>query len=256
LGVWILSLVRDDISPFTGTKTGDYAPVWDPSGQKVYYSSLRSGNYEIFSKDVGSTGDGILFFNIPNKPAFIDDISADGKNMVYSSGATSSGDIYLLSVGEKNNIPLLNAKCYEENGKISPEMDLLAYESNKSGQFEIYLCTFPDVEGPQRKVSVGGGYDPLWSPNGRKLYYRSEDSVMSVSIETESDLDIGIPVPLFKDNYALFGTNYSWDIDLVGKRFLMAKDNLSNSRKGIVAPPKINVILNWFEELKQKVPAP
>ena len=170
--------------------------------------------------------------------------------MIYQRETGSNSDIAARSMGDKGTSKtLLNKKNYELNGKISPEGKWLAYESNESRQFEIYVCSFPETENQRRKVSLNGGHSPLWSPDGRELYYRSGDAVMAVSIKAEASLNVEKPRELFKDRYALLG----WDIDPDGKRFLMVKEYGYAAAEG-KARQKINIVANWFEELKPTVP--
>jgi hypothetical protein len=110
---------------------------------------------------------------------------------------------------------------------------------------------FPDVDKEKWPVSVSGGENPRWSPQGRELFYRSGDAVMAVSIKTEPGFDVvGKPRVLFRGVFAV-----PWDISPDGKKFLMVKPaGMANS--ATEAGGKINVILNWFEELKRSVPLP
>jgi hypothetical protein len=108
------------------------------------------------------------------------------------------------------------------------------------------------------QASTNGGDSPLWSPDGRELFYRSGDSIMSVEVETEPTFKPGKPKVLFKGTYvsegALSGT--LWDISPDGKRFLMLKPPASAGAAptAAVPQPKIHIVVNWFEELKQRVP--
>jgi hypothetical protein len=105
------------------------------------------------------------------------------------------------------------------------------------------------------QVSTSGGDAPLWSPNGRELFYRSEDSVMTVAVQTEPVFKAGKPVVLFQGKYVprSSGNQRPWDISADGKRFLMMKDAAPADNQA-EAPRKINIVLNWLEELKQRVP--
>ena len=138
--------------------------------------------------------------------------------------------------------------------QLSPIGQWLAYVSDESGQNEVYIRPFPNIDsGGLEKVSTNGGMFPLWSPDGRELYYENlDDEQMVVSVETDPILKLGKPQRLF-DN-----TSYpSWDIDPKGKRFLMIKEveaTENDSAQG--RPRKLIVVTNWFEELKEKVPVP
>ena len=136
---------------------------------------------------------------------------------------------------------------------FSADGSLLAYMSNETGRDEVYVQPF-SVTGPRwkRQVSVGGGAEPVWAPDSRDLFYRNGDKMMAVAIETEPELSVGTPRTLFEGRFlpvpsgAAPGSSY--DISPDGERFLMIK------REQDLVPTQINVILNWFEELKRLAP--
>jgi hypothetical protein len=137
----------------------------------------------------------------------------------------------------------------------------MAYASNGSGQNQVYMRLYPDVEGGRWQVSTGGGDSPLRSRDGRELLYRFGDEVMAVSIKTEPTFNIEIPKSLFRGNYASadFGLPNlalsAWDVSPDGKRFLMMKDLQAASETPAASfPRRLDIVLNWFEELKERVP--
>jgi len=127
----------------------------------------------------------------------------------------------------------------------------MAYMSDESGRTEIYVRPFPEVNNGKWQVSSNGGDSPLWSRNGRELFYRSGDSVMAIAIQTEPVFKLGNSETLFRGQYLSFSfwAGHTWDISPDGKRFLMIKHSGSAE-----IPRNINVVVNWFEELKQRVP--
>jgi len=153
--------------------------------------------------------------------------------------------------GERTPKLLLHGEYSEGSPMISPDGKYLAYRSNEFGQNEIYVRPFPDVDsGGRWQVSTSGGRFPIWSPNGKELFYRSPDGIMAVGVETEPTFKLDTPRILFQDN----NSNY-WDIHPDGKRFVMIKPPTStNEESALEIPRKINIILNWFEELKERVP--
>ena len=143
--------------------------------------------------------------------------------------------------------------------QISPNGQWLAYTSNESGRNEVYVRPYPEVDGGKWQVSNNGGNSPLWSPDGRKLFYRNNDVVISASVETDQVFTVESPKILFQGTY--LAANYTpgsleltpWDISPDGKRFLMMKEpGTGESTRG--GPRRINIIVNWFEELKERVP--
>ena len=120
---------------------------------------------------------------------------------------------------------------------------------------EVYVRPFPEVDSGKWQISMGGGEDPLWSPDGRELFYRNGNSVIAVDVQTEPTIQVGKPRVLFQR--AHFSNNYHmWDIDPDGKRFLMIKQPpVTDDERTSEIPRKINIVLNWFEELRERAPA-
>jgi protease II len=143
-----------------------------------------------------------------------------------------------------------------EELRVSPDGHWIAYASNESGQFEVYVRPFPNVNDGRWQVSTEGGDSPLWSPDGRELFYRNGDSVMAVIIENEATFKAEKPATLFRTtnigfNFMIEGR--TWDIHPDGKRFIMIQ-SAESGESSTAIPRQINIVLNWFEELKQKVP--
>jgi serine/threonine-protein kinase len=127
----------------------------------------------------------------------------------------------------------------------------LAYVSNESGRNEVYVQPNPGP-GVKWQISTEGGTEAVWKPNGRELFYRSGDKMMAVDVTTKPSFSAGKPRMLFEGQYQPNqGAVANYDVSPDGQRFLMLKP-VAQAQAG---PTQINVVLNWFEELKQKVPA-
>jgi Tol biopolymer transport system component len=156
--------------------------------------------------------------------------------------------------GDHARKPLLQEKYYEKDPRISPDGRWMAYASNESGKYEVYVRSFPEVNKGKWQVSTNGGNTPLWSPDGRELYYHIGDAAMAVPVEMEPTFKAGKPTVLFRGTFvrSVAGIDLTdwtyWDISPDGKRFLMLKD------AAVEGPRKINIVMNWTEELKQRVP--
>ncbi len=133
---------------------------------------------------------------------------------------------------------------------FSPDGRWIVFTSNQSGQDEIYVKPYPS-EGGMIQISMNGGREPLWARDGSELFYRNGDKMMVVSFQTEPTLKAGAPTLLFEGTYVY--SPFSWasyyDISPDGERLLMIKQEEGE-------PGQINVVLNWFEELKRLVPTP
>jgi serine/threonine-protein kinase len=152
--------------------------------------------------------------------------------------------------------PLIQTPYNEQNAEISPDGRWLAYESNNSGQVEIYVRPFPNVDSGLWQVSTGGGTKPLWARNGQELFYRSPTgAVMSVRIERGATWAASTPTTLFEGRYFLGGATFlrTYDVSPDGRRFLMIKLGGGGSDE-TAAPASLIVVQHWFEELKRLVP--
>jgi eukaryotic-like serine/threonine-protein kinase len=134
--------------------------------------------------------------------------------------------------------------------RFSPDGHYIAYVSFESGRAEIYVRPYPGPGG-KSQISTEGGTEPVWNPKGRELFYRSANKMMAVEITTKPTFSAGNPKMLFEGAYVPTPRSFQdYDVSPDGQRFLMLKP----SDAAEAASTQINVVLNWFEELKQKVP--
>jgi hypothetical protein len=186
--------------------------------------------------------------------------SPDGHLLAFHEvNPATQRDIWVLRMGDSSTSsgqvrkaqPFLRTPFDELVPKFSPDGRWLAYISNESGRYEVYVQPYPGPGG-KWQISTEGGSEPVWNPNGRELFYRSGGKMMAVDIATQPGFAAGKPRMLFEGRYepAPFpAANY--DVSSDGQRFLMLKP----TEPAEAAPTQINVVLNWFEELKQKVPS-
>jgi len=135
---------------------------------------------------------------------------------------------------------------------ISPDGNWIAYMSNESGRDEVYVRPFPNVEEGKWQISRDGGVEPVWHPKGQELFYRNGRAFEVVSIKTEPTFTAGSPVVLFTGRYTLGTAVANYDLAPDGQRFLMIKTSDEEEEE----QGQIDVVLNWFEELKRLVPTP
>ena len=170
--------------------------------------------------------------------------------MFRESGPEQSFDLGVLSL-EGSTEPLLATQYNEMNAEISPNGRWLAYDSNASGQYEIYVRPFPNVEEGQWLISKGGGRRPLWAPDGRELFYLVPGTkLMAVDVQTETSFAAGNAEVVFEGRYSEGPFGRTYDISPDGKRFLMIKESGSNETPST----ELILVLNWLEELKRLVP--
>jgi hypothetical protein len=175
-------------------------------------------------------------------------VSPDGRLLAYTEFNEKTGaDIKVLSlVGERISEPFLATPSEEWNPMISPDGNWIAYSSNESGPFEVYVTRFPGA-GSKTLISDEGGDAPRWSRDGRELYYRNRRKTMVVEVDTKQAFQASRPKMLFEGDFPSPGASAQYDVSPDGKRFLVMK---GESRK---PARKINVIVNWQDELRQKM---
>ena len=170
-------------------------------------------------------------------------------------------DIAALSTaGEPTIEALLEEPFLEGEPRLSPDGRWMAYISNETGQDEVHVRPFPNVNDGRWQISTRGGVAPLWGPDSRNLFYRTPPgpdgsvTVMMTVNDTDTGFSRGTPSPLFEGVFRDFGRNsLAWDIAPDGERFLMIKDKAGSTQSGT---GQIDVVLNWTEELKRLVPTP
>jgi hypothetical protein len=153
-------------------------------------------------------------------------------------------------MGDGKAQPFLQTPSNEASPSFSPDGRWLAYVSDESGRYEIYVQPYPGPGG-KWQISTEGGTEPAWNHNGREMFYRSGDKMMAVDIATQPSFTVGKPHMLFEGQYLPTpGTSPNYSVSVDGQRFLMLKP----TEQAEAAPTQIVVVQNWFEELKQKVP--
>jgi Tol biopolymer transport system component len=188
-------------------------------------------------------------------------LSSDGKTLAVgeASQELSKWDIAVLSMeGDRNIKPLLQEEYNEFQPTISPDGKYMAYMSDESGEARIYVRPFPEVNEGKWQISTGYAESPLWSPDGRELFYIGNEGAIEVPLDTKSTFNAGKPRLLFQGLYVSgYGESPPWDISPNGKRFLMIKlPQATGEASTERIPRKINIVLNWLEELKERVPVP
>jgi serine/threonine protein kinase len=255
--IWIWDLARETMTRLTFNETSS-VPLWTPDGKRVAFVSGGIEKSAVYWKAADGTGEEERLSLEQNWiGGFPWSWSSDGKTLLLYENSPGEGSLYFIDAlaleGDRKLRALLKEKYYQVAPKISPDGRWIAYASYESGKVEIYVRSFPEVNKGKWQVSTNGGNRPLWSPDpdGRELFYRNVDSVMAVAVQTEPTFKPGKTETLFRGTYAA----EEWDISHDGKRFLMIKPPASTGAALAAAGPrKINIVLNWFEELKQRLP--
>jgi serine/threonine protein kinase len=242
--IWLLDLSRQVLRRFTSHDAADLNAVWSPDGRRVAFTSTRSGAGALY---VAAVGGDEPEHQLVNTPAAMQasDWSRDGRYLLFrSQSPTTRYDVWALALdGEKKAFPVVQTAFDERDAQFSPDGKWIAFESDESGRFEIYVQRFA---GPGRKwpISPAGGAQVRWSLDGRELFYIAADRrLMSVPITLDAAdqrVDAGVPKPLFTTNVgAVVSVNRQQYMPASdGQRFLM------NTVKDERTQP-ITILLNW-----------
>ena len=256
--IWIHDLGRGTESRLTTGRSNDYAPLWTPDGERVVFTSNRAGPLGLFQKVVEAPGDADRLMTLSGDATVIQATSwsADGQTLLnWQVTGTRETDIGLLSLaGDHTPELLLDAEFAEATPAISPGGDWIAYESNETEQRQVYVQRFPALGG-KTPISTDGGGQPLWSADGRELFYRAEGGgVVAVPVlATEPAFLAGNPEVLFDSPYYLGGSMRTYDLAPDG-RFLMVKEEAVTDDSGTSSQPQIILVENWAQELLERVP--
>jgi serine/threonine-protein kinase len=256
--VWIYDFSRETLTRFTFEGNANLNPVWTPDGKRIAFESNKEGPVNIFWQLADGSG-GLERLTTSEYSRFPISWSPDGQLLAFVEINPITGrDIWVLQLGDpsagsgqvRKAQPFLHTRFDEAVPRFSPDGHWLAYISDESGRFEIYVQAYPGPGG-KWQISTEGGTESVWNPNGKELFYRSGDKMMAVEIATQPSFSVGKPRMLFEGRYGPPPVPIpNYDVSPDGQRFLMLKPSETTE----AAPTQINVVLNWFEELKQKVP--
>jgi Tol biopolymer transport system component/predicted Ser/Thr protein kinase len=245
--IWICELARGALTRLTSAGGIGENPVWTPDGRRVAFTNEQDGKTYWVPADGSGRPEQLLPSQEQASPG---SWTPDGKMLLYNSGAPAH--IWTLQVpgsgGESKPQPVLETSFNEVDAQVSPDGRWVAYTSDESGKNQVYARPFPGrPSGPGGKtsISIEGGQEPRWSRDGRELFYRDarKNQLMAVDIQTNPALRAGQPRALFELRTA------SWDVAPDGKRFLVVKEPETAAGEA-----KMQVVVNWFEELRQKAP--
>ena len=243
--VWIYELRRSLLTRLTRQDASAFGPQWTRGGRRVIYH-VEQPQFDLFWRATdGSTSEQVLHSTASDKQAT--SLSPDGTVLAFSESDPDS-DIWLLPLdGSGEPTPFLATPYSEGQAAFSPNGRWIAYYSDESGRSEIYIQAYLNPEGGRVQVSTEGGVEPRWTRGGAELVYRHRNRMLAVAIDPVSG-EPASPRVLFEGTYAWAGGNsHSYDVTPDGSRFLMVKTPPES------APRQVYVVLNWLEEMKQRV---
>jgi dipeptidyl aminopeptidase/acylaminoacyl peptidase len=241
--IWTYELRGEGSKRLTFDASSHTEPVWSPDGARFIYSSNPLLNMDLYMKNSdGSHEEKVIVQDSTDK--YPNSWSKDGKYFLYTSGT----DLWYLTMEDLKTRLFLKAPSALTNGQFSPDGKWVAYASNETGRWEIYVTSFPEAHG-KWQVSTGGGEQPRWRSDGKELFYLSSDyKMMAVSATTGANFNAGTPVALFQTTprQPVASTDiFVYDVSRDGQRFLIN----TPLRQGDTSP--MTVVLNWATKLNK-----
>ena len=244
--VWTVDLVRELPTRFTFDASEDSNPVWSQNGDRIFFRSVRNNTVHIYERpSSGSAGETLVLSS--KIPIFPIDVSSDGKFLLYSTPNAGALDLWALPMtgDDRKPFPVVNSRFAEITGRFSPDGRWIAYMSNESGRQEIYVTAFPGGGG-KWQVSSSGGTSPIWSRNGRQIFYFSpgDAQLMAASVTASgAAVDIGQARVLFRVRPG--GLRSFFDVAADGRFLFTAARDQAES-------PPLTLVVNWAAELERK----
>jgi len=233
-----------------------HAPVWTPTGERLAFRSWKAGTMTMWWMPADRSAAAERLTTVGARQS-VDSFSPDGRYAAFNQmdpGAGTGADVWVLPLdGERTPRPFVRTKVGEGSARFSPDGKWVAYCSMESGRPEVIVRPWPGP-GPTIQVSSDGGTDPIWSRDGRELFYRSGDKMMVAPVSTSPTFKASRPVVLWEGRYShgmssscgppgTTETNYAVSGD--GQRFLMVQD----ANQDMIST-RVVVVLNFLEELK------
>jgi hypothetical protein len=264
--IHILDLASGNLRQLTFGPSVDQSPVWTSDGQRIVFASRSAGPFNLHAQSADGTGavERLTVGPDSQHPAFV---APDGTGVLgWELSPMTNGDIVwfplnspatqsaqtMASGSPRSPVDrLIDTPSIETGPAVSTDRRYIAYQANGSGRPEIYVRPFPRVNDGLWRVSTDGGTRPAWARDGRELFYLDlANALTAVPVQTsENTFTHGSPARVFYITYGALGPR-PYDVSPDGQRFLMIKEDATRAPK----PPSLQVVLNWFEELKAKVP--
>jgi Tol biopolymer transport system component len=235
----------------------DRQPVWSPDGLTLAFSSNRVGGaVNLFQQAADGSG-GAKQLTDTLSQTYPTSFLPDGSGLLFWEGSADTGpDVSVLSLnGDTRSEVLVATPFVDRNAEVSPDGRWLAYQSNESGRYEVYVVPFPDVgSGGRWQVTTEGGTRPTWSPHGNELFYVADPGrMMVVTVESGTTFSHGSPRMLFEDRFNTTLLSRHYDVSPDGERFLIIGDDRPTTGEAVPQPV---LARNWFQELTERVPVP
>jgi len=250
--VWVYEIFHGTLTRLTFDESSA-TPVWSPDGKRIVFSTRRGSGAGVGEAIVSKAADGssaeetvVSGESVIQVPT---SLSPDGNFLAFWNVAAEGRRIWMLPLrGDRKPQAFLETKFSQQQARFSRDGNWVAYTSDESGRWEVYVQPFPGPGGKWQISKDGGGW-PVWSHDGRELFFISSNKLMSVEVTTRPGFSASVPRIVADSLPSLvptFASSSSYDVSPDGQRFLFVK---AIAEKG--PPEEVRVVLNWTEELKQ-----
>ena len=251
--LYIWNVERRTLSRLTDHPGEEFFGLWSPDGRRVYFTSNRTGVFNVHVRNADGSGEAEIV-HADAAAHMLSSRSSDGRHLIVARVGEGEAGFDLISVDLLNPSMRshLATPAAESSADLSPDGRWLAYQSDASGQLEVYVGPFPNTGDRRWKISINGGSQPRWDPAGDRLYYRAPTGeILGVSVGREPDFSVG-EVSRVLPHVDGWGSSQRggrrYDISPVDGRFLVTKPVEGGESNGLV------VVVNWIRELDQLVP--
>ena len=239
--VWTYDLASGTLARLTTVGTANDRPEWTADGKRVLFDTNRRGGYALWSQPVDGSGPAEPVLEVPGTDIMEGVLSPDGRIVVYRTGKQ---DIWYRRLdGDSTPHPIAATSAAEYAPRLSPDGRWVAYSSDESGVQQIYVRPFPSLSG-RYQVSVDGGSEPVWSADGRRLFYRRNRVIKAATLATAPAFAVTAREELFEGDFIFQSVHAEYDASRDGKHFLLLK--LAGSDVQTI------VVQNWQYELRAR----
>jgi eukaryotic-like serine/threonine-protein kinase len=244
--IWTWTFATDTLSQVTSDTAAHWNPAW-MGNTHIVYDTTDSAGTRIMRRAADGSGAEEVVLGAP--AGYPNMVTPDGKQLVYHPAARVAMIAPVAPGGEPRRL-LPDVQAQVSDVELSPDGRWIAYESNESGRFEVYVRPFPNVTGSRSQISSDGGQHPLWSRDGRELFFIAADGMMmAVPVQFGPTFTAGRPTGLFQAGKYFVNVARDYDVTPDGKAFILVRPSNSGERQSIV------VVTDWFEEIRAKMRA-
>jgi serine/threonine-protein kinase len=242
--LWLFDLKTNDRKKISSGNVLDTSPRFLQNKNQVAFVSPRNwNNWDLYITSIDGSGDSSM---ILNRPGDIQDphFSRDERKVLFTERDVKGKlDVFVQQFDENTeSIPIATTAADESMARFSPDEKYIVYRSNETGRDEVYVVPFPNDNNLRWQISTEGGNLPIWSIDGKKIYYQSGDDLMSVNVNSVNSFTYGAPKKMFE----LKDLSWTRNITSDGQSFVMIRSDLR-------APGQVILIKNWMQEVQKKL---